>query len=37
MTRVPNARDALILKEMGEGSTFTSNVMWEEPLRLSSD
>jgi hypothetical protein len=32
MTRVPNARDVLILKEEGDDSTLTPNVVWRELL-----
>jgi hypothetical protein len=32
MTRVPNAQDVLILKEVGDDNTSTPNVVWEELL-----
>jgi hypothetical protein len=32
MTRVPTAQDVPILQEVGDGNTFTPDVVWEELL-----
>jgi hypothetical protein len=36
ITRVPNARDVIVLRAEGDDSTWTTNIVWKE-LLLSND